>query len=143
MKTNRKLALAVLAGVSIGVAGAAGAAVAGGSIGAAGGIAQEVKTTPAYWIAEVEVTDPTTMRKYTEKVLETLAPFNGHYRYLVRGGKKQALEGEAPKGIVVIAFDSVEQARAWFDSPAYAAIKPVQESAPKSRIFIAEGIAPQ
>jgi uncharacterized protein (DUF1330 family) len=58
--------------------------------------------------------------------------------------KIQALEGEAPKGgIVVIAFDSAEKARAWYDSPAYAAIRPIRQSAAKRRIFIVEGITPQ
>lgn len=130
MKTNCKLALAVLAGVSIGIAGARAIH------------AQQVKTPPGYVIAEVEVTDPTTMQKYVEKVTETLAPFNHHY--LVRGHKIQALEGEPPKGgIVVIAFDSAEKAREWYDSPAYQAIKPIRQSSAKSRIFIVEGVAPQ
>jgi uncharacterized protein (DUF1330 family) len=100
MKTNLKLALAVLAGVSIGVAGARVIQ------------AQQVKTPPGHVIAEVDVTDPTTMQKYGEKVPETLAPFN--HRYLVRSSKTQTLEGDAPKGgVVVIAFDSAEMAREW------------------------------
>ena len=50
----------------------------------------------------------------------------------------------APKGfIVVIGFDSVEKARAWYDSPDYAAIRPFRQSSTKSRIFIAEGVAAQ
>lgn len=130
MTTNLKLALAVLAGVSIGVAGARVI------------YAQQVKAPPAYVIAEVEVTDPTTMQKYGEKVPETLAPFNHHY--LVRSAKIQTLEGEPPKGgVVVIAFDSAEKAREWWDSPAYEAIKPIREKAAKSRIFIVEGVIPQ
>ena len=130
MKTNYKLALAVLAGVSIGGAGARGIH------------AQQEKTPPAYVIAEVEVTDPANMQKYGEKVPETLARFNHHY--VVRSNKIQALEGEPPKGgVVVIAFDSAEKARAWYDSPAYEAIRPIRQGAAKSRIFIVEGVAPQ
>jgi len=129
MKTNHKLVLAVLAGVSIGV-------VCTTAIHA-----QQVKAPPAYVIGEVEVTDPATMQQYGAKVPETLAPFNHHF--LVRGVKPLALEGEAPKGLVVIAFDSVEQARRWYDSPAYEAIKPIRQSAAKSRLYIAEGVATQ
>jgi uncharacterized protein (DUF1330 family) len=130
MKTNYKLTLAVLAGVSIGIAGARAIH------------AQPAQTRPAYVIAEVEVTDPTTLKKYSDKAPQIVASFNG--RYVVRGGKVQALEGEPPKGfIVVIGFDSVEKAREWYDSPAYAAIKPFRQSSTKSRIFIAEGVAPQ
>ena len=53
MKTNYKLTLAVLAGVSIGIAGARAIH------------AQPAQTRPAYVIAEVEVTDPTTLKKYS------------------------------------------------------------------------------
>jgi len=130
MKTNHKLVLALLAGAAIGVASSSGIH------------AQQTKVPPGYVIAEVEVTDPTTMQKYGEKVPETLALFE--HRYVIRSSKVQGLEGEPPKGgIVVIAFDSVEKARAWYDSPAYVAIRPIRQSAAKSRIFIVEGLTPQ
>ena len=130
MKANCKLALAVLAGVLASVAGSRLIH------------AQQAKTPPAYVIAEVEVTDPATMQKYVDKISETLAPFNHHY--VVLGHKIQALEGEPPKGgIVIIAFDSAEKAHEWYASPAYEAIKPIRQSAAKSRIFIVEGVAPQ
>jgi uncharacterized protein (DUF1330 family) len=129
MKANHKLAVVLLAGVSIGVAAAMAIH------------AQQVKTPPGYVVAEVEVTDPATMQKYWGKVPKTLASFN--HRYLVRSNKIQALEGEPPKGgVVVIAFDSAEKPRAWYDSPAYAAIRPIRQSAAKSHIFIVEGLAP-
>jgi uncharacterized protein (DUF1330 family) len=131
MKTHHKLALAVLTGLLIGVTG-------GGAIHA-----QQRKTPPAYVIAEVEVTDPTTLKKYSDKAPQIVASFNGHY--VVRGGGKiQSLEGGPPKGfIVVIGFESAEKAREWYDSPAYSAIRPFRQSSTKSRIFIAEGVAPQ
>ena len=128
MKTNHTLPLAVFAGVLIGVAG--------GTIHA-----QQAKTPPGYVIAEVAATDPATMQEYGEKVPETLAAFNHHY--VIRSSKTQSLEGEPPNGIVVIAFDSVEKAREWYDSPGYAAIRPIRQRAAKSRIFIVEGLAPQ
>jgi uncharacterized protein (DUF1330 family) len=69
-----------------------------------------------------------------------LAPFK--HKVVVRGGKVQTLEGEPPKGAIVeIAFDSVEKAREWYDSPAYAAIRPLRQHAAKSRIYIVEGVA--
>ena len=129
MKANSKLGMVLLAGVFIGAAGAAGIH------------AQQTKTPAGYVIAEVDVTDTATMQKYGEKVPETLAPFN--HRYVVRSNKIQTLEGDPPKGgVVIIAFDSVEKAREWYDSPAYAAIRPIRQSAAKSRIFIVEGIVP-
>jgi uncharacterized protein (DUF1330 family) len=127
MKTNHKLFCAMLIGVSVGITGIA---IRG----------EQVNTAPGYVIAEAEVTDPAALQNYAQKVEETLAPFNHHY--VVRTNKIQALEGDAPKGrLVVIAFDSVEKARAWYDSPAYAAIRPIRQNAAKSRIFIVEGLA--
>lgn len=131
MKANHKLALAMLAGIAIGIAGAAAIH------------ARQVNVAPGYIIAEIAVTEPdsTSLQKYAQEAPKTLAPFN--HRYLVRGGKTQALEGELPKSIAVIAFDSAEKAREWYESPAYQAIKPFRQSATRSRIFIAEGIAPE
>jgi uncharacterized protein (DUF1330 family) len=124
------LALVLLTGILIGDAGARLIH------------AQQTKTPPAYVIAEVEVTDPTTLQKYGEKAPQIVASFNGHY--VVRGGKTVALEGEPPKGyVVVIGFDSLEKARAWYDSPAYAAIRPFRQNSTRSRIFLAEGVAQQ
>ena len=79
MKKNHKLALALLAGVSIGISGAMAVH------------AQQIRTPPAYVVAELDVTDPATYQQYSAKVPETLAPFNGHF--IVRGGKTQAVEG--------------------------------------------------
>ena len=131
MNKNGNLALAVLAGISI------------GAVSVVAIHAQEAKTPPAYIIAEVEVTDRAAFQKYAEKVPETLVPFSGSFHYVVRGGKTQALEGQPPKGIVVIAFDSTEKALAWYNSPAYEAIKPIRQGASVSRLLMAEGLPPQ
>jgi uncharacterized protein (DUF1330 family) len=57
--------------------------------------------------------------------------------YLIRGaGKVTALEGEPPKRFVVIQYESVEKALEWYNSPEYAAIRPIRQKAVKSRVFI-------
>jgi len=131
MNINGNLALAVLADISI------------GAVSVMAIHAQQAKMPPAYLIAETEVTDRAAFQKYAEKVPETLAPFSGSFHFVVRGGKTQALEGQPPKGIVVIAFDSTEKTLAWYNSPAYQAIKPIRQGASTSRMFIAEGLLPQ
>jgi len=134
-----KLALAATAAL---------AAMAGVSIGLAA--AQAIQpprdmVPPAYVIAEVEkdptkTADPAAARKYAEEAPKSMALFGG--RYLVRGGKVQAVEGEAPKGyFVMIGFDSLEKAHAWYSSPQYEAVKPIRQNSTKSRILIAEGVA--
>jgi len=104
----------------------------------------QVKTSTVYVISEADaITDSAAIKNYGAKVPETLAPFSGHYHFVVRGGKAENLDGDPPpEGIVVIAFDSSEQAHAWYDSPAYAAIRPIRQAAIKGRMFIVEGVAP-
>jgi uncharacterized protein (DUF1330 family) len=130
MKPNHKLTLVLLAGVGLGGAGVTAIQ------------AQQAKPAPGYVVAEVEVNDTATFAKYAAAVPGTLAPFNG--KYMVRAGKITPVEGDAPKQrFIVIAFDSVEKAQAWEDSPAYEAIKPMRHASAKSRIFIIEGVPPQ
>lgn len=129
MKMDSKVILAALAGAVIGAAGAAAI------------YAQQAKVAPGYVIAEVEVTDPATFQKYAEQVPGTLPPFGGHF--LSRGGKITPVEGDAPKRVTVVAFDSAAKAKAWEDSPAYNAIRPIRQSSAKSRIFIVEGLTPK
>ena len=128
MKSNYKLTLGVLAGSLLGVAGATAIH------------ARQMKTPLAYVIAEVEVTDPATFKQYADKAAGTIAAHDG--RYIVRSGKTISLEGDAPKRFIVIQFESMEKAKAWEDSPDYEAIKPIRHSSAKSRVFIAEGVAP-
>ena len=130
MKQNHKLAIVLLAGIALGGAGTTAIH------------AQQAKPAPGYVIAEVEVNDATAFQKYASAVPGTLAPFDA--KYLVRAGKITPVEGDAPKGrFIVIAFDSVEKAKAWEDSPAYEAIKPIRHASAKSRVFIIEGVPPQ
>jgi uncharacterized protein (DUF1330 family) len=127
MKTNYKIMLGVLVGSVIGVAG--GRAIH----------ARPVNPLPGYVVAEVDVTDAAKFKEYAEKTPGTLAPFN--VRYVIRGGKNLSIEGDAPKRFVVIQFESFDKAKAWEDSPAYDAIKPIRHGSAKSRVFIMEGAA--
>jgi uncharacterized protein (DUF1330 family) len=133
LQSRYKTAFALLAGIGIGAAAVT-------TLGA-----QQTKTPPAYVIAEVErdptrPQDPVAARRYAEEAPKSLAPFGG--RYVIRGGTVQTLEGEAPRGyLVLIAFDSVAQAHAWYYSPAYQAIQPIRANSTRSRILLAEGVA--
>jgi uncharacterized protein (DUF1330 family) len=126
---NNRLALTILAVISVAAAG--GVVIQG---------LQSETPPPAYVIAEVEVTDRAAYQEYRDKVAQTLAPFEGHYRYVVRAGAAKALEGEPPKTVVVMAFDSAEKALSWYRSPAYQSIKPIRQGASVSRLYLAEGL---
>src|SRR5882757_4129753 len=114
--------------------------VAGLAIGALIATALRAQSTPpAYVVAEVAVRDTDTFaRDYAPKVAGTVQPYGG--RFLVGGGKLTALEGDVPQRFVIIAFDSVEKARGWYDSPAYQQLVPIRLKTSKSTLFIAEGV---
>ena len=78
--------------------------------------------------AEFEVADPAEFEKHREKVGAVSASFGG--RYVVRRAEPVVLDGEwSSKRLVIIEFDSPEQVRAFYDSPAYQAILPQREQA--------------
>ena len=74
---------------------------------------------PAYVIGEITVTNPDAyLKEYAPISVKALQDAGG--KFLVRGGKTAVIEGDLPKGrIVVIAYESVEKAQAAFASPAY------------------------
>lgn len=93
----------------------------------------------AYVIADVDVHDPETYREYGQQVPATLAPFGGEF--VVRGGSCEQLEGDwQPRRLVVIRFPSVEQARAWYTSPAYASAMALRHRASAANLILVEGI---
>jgi uncharacterized protein (DUF1330 family) len=118
---------------------AAAASVVVGAFGTGAIVAQTQNHAkqPAFYISEFELSDPEGIKPYSQQVEATFRPFTG--RYLVRGGQTASLEGEQPKRIVMIAFDSMAQAQAWYDSPAYRAIRPIRLQSAKSRVYIVEG----
>jgi uncharacterized protein (DUF1330 family) len=94
-------------------------------------------TPPAYVVAEVAIHDPDAFaRDYAPKVAGTLEPYGGRF---LTSGKLTALEGSIPQRFVIIAFDSVEKARAWYDSQDYQQLVPIRQKTSTSTLFIAEG----
>jgi uncharacterized protein (DUF1330 family) len=59
-------------------------------------------------------------------------------RYLARTENITALDGTAPKGFAIIAFDSVEKAKAYYDN--MKATTAMRIKATKSRSFMVEGL---
>jgi len=58
---------------------------------------------------------------------------------LVVYGAMQALEGEAPDGMVMLEFANVDDARAWYENPRYQASLPHRLRSADWRAFIVEG----
>lgn len=93
----------------------------------------------AYVIADVEVTDPVEYEDYKQMVPATLAAYGG--KFVARGGKTAVLEGEwRPKRLVVIEFESVERAQAWWASPEYRAARELRQRTSIGSLVVVEGV---
>ena len=93
----------------------------------------------AYIVVQVDVKDPVRYEDYKKMVPPSLEKFGG--RFIVRGGRTHTLEGDwAPKRFVMVEFPSVEQAKAWWDSPEYRAARDLRWATAESQMIIAEGI---
>lgn len=92
----------------------------------------------AYLIADVEITDPAAFEEYRQRVPATIAAYGG--RYLVRGGATAVLEGDwSPRRLIVVEFESLARAHAWYASPEYRPLIALRERSAKTRLVIAEG----
>ncbi len=91
-----------------------------------------------YVIAQMSVTDPEAFADYPGQAGPTVAAFGG--RYVVRGGTIDNIEGDwEPGRVVIIEFDSVAQAKAWYDSQMYEEAKALRIRSTTSSLMIVEG----
>lgn len=96
---------------------------------------------PAYIILDVAIHDPEAYEAYKKLSGPALAAGGG--RFLVRGGRTETLEGDwDPERIIVLEFDSMEQARAWYDSDGYREAKGIRHRASTGRMLLVDGGAP-
>ena len=125
MKTHYTVALAVATGFGLGAV-------------AVQGLHAQAKP-PAYLLAEVQVTDPDTWKQYIAALPGTLAPYKT--RTLARANPV-ALDNSAPPAgnLVIIAFNNMEDVKAFWNSPAYQAIIPLREKSAKTRVYAVEGM---
>ncbi len=94
----------------------------------------------AYIIVEMEVTDPVGILEY-RKLAEASVKAHGG-RFVVRGGRTEALEGGwEPKRIVVLEFPDAGQAKRWWKSKEYAEARIIRERNARTRMILAEGVA--
>lgn len=92
-----------------------------------------------YLIAQITVTDPDGYEAYRQAVPGVIARYGG--RYLVRGGRTEVMEGDAdaPR-LVILAFDSVADARRFYESPEYQEILPLRLGASTGSVTIVDGV---
>jgi uncharacterized protein (DUF1330 family) len=94
-----------------------------------------------YVIVTEAINDPAGMRAYGRAVGASLA--EGGATVLVVDSKPQVLEGEwHGNQTVVLEFESVEAARAWYDSASYGEAMPLRHAAADSNFVIVSGFEP-
>jgi uncharacterized protein (DUF1330 family) len=94
----------------------------------------------AYVIVDIEVTDPEGYDEYKKLAPAAVALYGG--KYIARGGKNETLEGDwKANRLVILEFASVEQAKAWLNSPEYAPARQLRHQHARSKMVVVEGVA--
>jgi uncharacterized protein (DUF1330 family) len=92
----------------------------------------------AYLVCDINVTNPTQYEEYKRLAQAAVAQYGG--RYLARGGEKVVLEGSwQPNRVVVLEFQDLEQARAFYESPEYKAARKARAGAAKMNLVAVAG----
>lgn len=113
--------------------------LAGGGLGFLAATALQAQSKPlAFVIEENDVINDGFFKEYASKVPPTIAAFGGEY--VVRGGRAVSFLGEPPKRILILKFENLERAEAWYHSAAYQELQPLREKAMKKRSFVVEGL---
>lgn len=93
----------------------------------------------AYAMAHLRTVDlDAEVADYLLRIDATLEPYGG--TFLVHGTTPEVLEGDLPGTVVVIAFPDLEQARAWYASPAYQEILPLRTRNSDSVAVLLDGV---
>jgi uncharacterized protein (DUF1330 family) len=92
----------------------------------------------AYVFFDVVSVHPERMTGYRDKAIASMKAFGGK---LVAATKNIDCRGDwHPSRIVMLEFPSMENARAWYESPAYQELLPIRLSANEDKMVIFEGL---
>ena len=95
---------------------------------------------PAYFVAELEITNTAGMDPYRAAVGATLEQYGG--RFLTRGGAAELVEGgPEPKRVIILEFADKEAVKRRYNSPGYQKILPMRLDNSTGRAFIVEGVS--
>jgi uncharacterized protein (DUF1330 family) len=90
-----------------------------------------------YLIAHVTVSDPTAYAEYARAAGEAMQAF--HPKIVAWSGQYENLEGEAHERHVVFEFSSFDEARRFYESPAYQAARSLRAGAAHGTFVLVEG----
>ena len=94
---------------------------------------------PAYLVGIVTIEDAEGFAEYASQVPEVIARYGG--RYIARGGTVEVLEGSwTPARVTLLEFDSLEQARRWYESEEYQALAEIRRRSANADLVLVEGL---
>jgi uncharacterized protein (DUF1330 family) len=98
---------------------------------------------PIYFVVELNVTNQEEFdRDYGGRAGALVAEHGG--TFVVGGAPAEAVEGDAPEGVVIIVtFEDMESARSFLDAPEYQEIVPIRRRTAETRSYLVQGVAPQ
>jgi uncharacterized protein (DUF1330 family) len=91
-----------------------------------------------YMVADLHVRDKAGLEKFREMAKPVLEEYGG--KVLVRTPSAEAREGKKTGVVVVLEFESMDQACKCYESEAYQAAKAVRDKACDTDLFLAEGV---
>ena len=102
---------------------------------------------PAYLIGQIDVSDPDGYAKeYLPKAREIIKAHGGRLiaaaGSAATGAQVVAIDGEAPKRVIIYAYPNMEALLAWRNDLEYVKVRHVGEKYAKYRTFAVEGAAP-
>jgi len=101
---------------------------------------------PAYLIGQIDVSDPKGYaEEYLPKAREIIKAHGGRLLAAAgaaaSGSQVVAIDGEAPKRVVIYVYPSMDALQAWRNDPEYVQVRRVGEKYAKYRTFAVEGTA--
>jgi uncharacterized protein (DUF1330 family) len=93
----------------------------------------------AYFIfTRVKTLDAAEMKTYNALAMDTI---KGHRAKLLAAyGRKEVLEGPESEGILILEFPSMQEAKAWYESPEYRKVREHRFKGAEYRAVIVEGL---
>jgi uncharacterized protein (DUF1330 family) len=97
---------------------------------------------PGYYVAEITVKDQDAyMKEFVPPATKSLQERGG--KFVIRGGKTMSMQGAPPAPrVVVLQFDSMDKAEAWWNSSAQKAAQAIGDKYATFRAYIVEGVTP-
>jgi uncharacterized protein (DUF1330 family) len=93
----------------------------------------------AYLVVDIDVTNPAQFEEYKKLAPGAIAKYGG--RYVIRGGAYEAIEGNwKPQRLTVVEFESMEKAKAFYNSAEYQAAIKARAGAANMKMLLVQGV---